>query len=142
MVKLVEFWFCQLVKYFNFWAAGPKYLLIFQKSTFSHFMQKQLSKNIRNDQILWGRIKIDNYTLRCNKIATIVFFSNIFSAIFRNYSSRSPSNVLYIKMFSRICSFLQVNSFLGKGVHLTVISPWSWPSFYSSPIFWVGEAPG
>jgi hypothetical protein len=35
-------------------------------------------------------------------------FSNIFfSTIFRNYSSFSPSNVLYIEMFSKICSLFQ-----------------------------------
>jgi hypothetical protein len=72
------------------------------------------------------------YTVRCNEIATIVFFSNIFSAIFRNYSSCSPSNGYISKCSAGSVVLLQVQSFLSKQVQLIAISARKWPSFYSS----------
>jgi hypothetical protein len=66
-------------------------------------------------------------------------FSIIFSTIFRNYLSRSPSNVLYIQIFSRISSFFRM-SIVFRVSKSTVIGPCKWPTFIAVALFWVGEA--
>jgi hypothetical protein len=62
------------------------------------------------------------YTLRCNEIATIVFFQAPFLTIFRNYSVARLAMCYISKCSAGSIVLLQVQSFLSKKVQLIAIS--------------------